>query len=201
MLLGAASGIMLAAASWVPVPCTQSPLRATPSACCDRELFRRTRSSAPHLGSIFSIEHLKGRQEDSDIRPDASLGMRPHTSVLTLQFHDTPELILGPSRAFSVEGQVLRQHPDDEVVARRAHGMWHVRDAYAEDAVSYGFECSDPAYLQFEDRQGRTSPRYGPFGDVVFRETRCSLRSRVSPSSCLFRSTGNTRFPAFAGPS
>lgn len=89
--------------------------------------------------------------------------------MLTLQFHGTPELIVGPSRAFSIEGQVLRQHPDDEIVARRAHGMWHVRDAYHPDAVSYGFECSNPAFLQFEDRQGRTSPRYGPFSEVVFR--------------------------------
>jgi hypothetical protein len=90
--------------------------------------------------------------------------------VLTLRFHSTPELLIGPSHAFSVEGQLLRQHPHDEVIARRAHGVWHVHDAYREDdAVSYGFECLQPAYLQFEDRQGLTSPRYGPFSTVVFR--------------------------------
>lgn len=47
--------------------------------------------------------------------------------------------------------------------------MWHVQDVYGDNVVSYGFECVQPAYLEFEDRQGRTSPRYGPFSTVVLR--------------------------------
>jgi hypothetical protein len=85
--------------------------------------------------------------------------------VLTLRFHSPSELTLGPSRSFIVEGTVIRQAPDNEIVCERRDRLWHL-----EDEGAPGFECTDRSLVQFEDRQGRTSPHYGPFARLHFHE-------------------------------
>ena len=85
--------------------------------------------------------------------------------MLTLRFHSPSELTLGPSHSFIVEGTVIRQAPDHEIVCERRDQLWHLAD---EGAPS--FECTDRSLVQFEDRQGRTSPHYGPFTRLHFRD-------------------------------
>lgn len=85
--------------------------------------------------------------------------------MLTLRFHSPSELTLGPSRSFIVEGSVIRQAPDNEIVCQRRDRLWHL-----EDEGAPGFECTDRSVVQFEDRQGRTSPHYGPFTRLHFHE-------------------------------
>jgi len=60
---------------------------------------------------------------------------------------------------------VIRQAPYNEIVCERRDRLWHVED---EGALS--FECTDRSLVQFEDQQGRTSPYYGPFKRLHFRE-------------------------------
>jgi hypothetical protein len=90
--------------------------------------------------------------------------------VLTLRFSSLSDAILGPARSFRIEGSVLCQHPHDEVVSRYVDGMWHLIDEFGAKIIAAGFECLDRLQLQFEDRQGRTSPRYGNFGQLQCRE-------------------------------
>jgi hypothetical protein len=90
--------------------------------------------------------------------------------LLTLRFDSLSDAILGPARSFHIEGAVLRQHPDDEIVSRYVNGMWHLLDEFGAKIIAAGFECVDRMQLQFEDRQGRTSPRYGNFGELQCRD-------------------------------
>lgn len=92
--------------------------------------------------------------------------------MLTLRFSSLSDAVLGPARSFHIDGWLLRQHPDDEVVSRYADGMWHLIDECGAKIIAAGFECLDRLQLQFEDRQGRTSPRYGHFGQLECRDDR-----------------------------
>jgi hypothetical protein len=89
-----------------------------------------------------------------------------------LRFSSLSDAVLGPARSFHIEGSLMRQHPHDEVVSRYVDGMWHLIDEFGAKIIAAGFECLDRLQLQFEDRQGRTSPRYGNFGQVECRDDR-----------------------------
>lgn len=89
--------------------------------------------------------------------------------MLTLRFHAEPEVTLGPARAFCIHGPVIRQHPHEEIVSRRANGLWHLLDELGIEVRAAIFECRDRTRLEFEDSQGRVSHRYGPFGRLLFR--------------------------------
>lgn len=90
--------------------------------------------------------------------------------MLTLHFHSPAGSILGPSRGFSIDGPSIRQAPHEEIVARFAYGMWHVRDEQGTEVAALRFTCRDRSLLRFEDHQGRLSPIYGPFRTLHFRE-------------------------------
>jgi len=87
--------------------------------------------------------------------------------MLTLRFDSPSELTLGPSRAFSLEGSFLREHPLEEIVARFAYGAWHVVDKIGKEIATLSFGCPDRSQLRFEDHEGRLSPPYGPFTDLL----------------------------------
>jgi hypothetical protein len=88
--------------------------------------------------------------------------------MLTLRFHSSSELTLGPSPAFAFEGPFIRQSPHQEIVCRCTNSGWHL-----EDEAAAAFECWERTRMQFEDWQGRTSPLYGPFERVQFRSESC----------------------------
>lgn len=90
--------------------------------------------------------------------------------MLTLRFSSLSDAVLGPARSFHIEGALLRQHPHDEVVSRYVDGMWHLLDEFGAKIIAAGFECLDRLQLQFEDWQGRTSPRYGHFAQLECRD-------------------------------
>lgn len=90
--------------------------------------------------------------------------------MLVLSFHAPCELLLGPARAFSIESAFIRQHPHDEIVSRYRDGAWHLVDEFGVEVAARGFECRNGVRLQFEDAQGRVSPRYGRFGQLQYRD-------------------------------
>lgn len=90
-------------------------------------------------------------------------------ALLTLHFDSRDELVLGPASSFVIDGPLIRQAPQQEIVCRYVHGVW--RPERAHDAV--GFECRHSTLVQLEDWQGRTSPTYGPFTHLQFRNRHC----------------------------
>jgi hypothetical protein len=77
-------------------------------------------------------------------------------------------ITLGPAPFFRVQGTELLQGPGNDVVARYSPHHWEVDGRFYSS-----YECTDGAYLQFQDRQGQRSPSLGPFDRVHFPNGAC----------------------------
>ena len=76
--------------------------------------------------------------------------------------------IVGPAPFFRIDGLLLRQGPEGQVVGRYHDHHWEVHGSFASS-----YECTDRISVCFEDGGGRVTKRYGPFQQLLFPNGSC----------------------------
>lgn len=80
----------------------------------------------------------------------------------------TDPSIVGPAPFFRIDGLLLRQGPEGQVVGRYHDHHWEVHGSFASS-----YECTDRISVCFEDGGGRVTKRYGPFQQLLFPNGCC----------------------------
>jgi hypothetical protein len=91
--------------------------------------------------------------------------------MIQLRFNSiagTEPAILGPAPFFRIDGPLLQQGPDHEVVGRYFDHHWELGGRYVSS-----YECVDMVRLHFEGRDGEISSSYGPFQALRFPNGSC----------------------------
>jgi hypothetical protein len=121
-------------------------------------------------------------------------------SVIRLRFNtlqQSSHAALGPAPYFRVEGLLLRQGPDNEIVAAYRQLHWEVNGLHLSS-----YECRDRARVHFEDEHGRVSEPFGPFDRLHFPNGSCYADDRrfaelVEETACWVRcADGGRQWPA-----
>ncbi len=77
-------------------------------------------------------------------------------------------MLLGPAPFFKIDGPLLQQGPDQEVVGRYFDHHWELAGRYVSS-----YECASPVRVHFEGRAGETSQSFGPFQQLRFPNGSC----------------------------
>lgn len=97
--------------------------------------------------------------------------------MIQLRFNSlagTDPTILGPAPYFRIEGPLLQQGPDRDVVARYFDFHWEFGTRFVSS-----YECIDPVRLHFEGPGGALSDVHGPFQQVRFPDGSCYADGRL----------------------
>jgi hypothetical protein len=91
--------------------------------------------------------------------------------MIQLRFNSlsgTDPLIVGPAPFFRIDGRLLRQGPDCDLVGRYFDHHWEVGGRYVSS-----HECRERNCVRFEDHAGSVWKVYGPFQEVRFPNGSC----------------------------
>jgi hypothetical protein len=91
--------------------------------------------------------------------------------MIQLRFNSlagTDPAILGPAPFFRMDGPLLTQGPDRNVVGRYSDHHWEIGGRYVSS-----YECVDAVLLHFEGPDGALSESFGPFQQVRFPNGSC----------------------------
>jgi hypothetical protein len=97
--------------------------------------------------------------------------------MIRLRFNSlagTDPAILGPAPFFRVDGTLLKQGPDDTVVARYFDHHWEIGNRFVSS-----YECADAVRLQLLSADGDMSESHGPFQHVRFPNGSCYADSTL----------------------
>jgi hypothetical protein len=97
--------------------------------------------------------------------------------MIRLRFNSlagTEPAILGPAPFFRVDGTLLKEGPDDTVVARYFDHHWEIGNRFVSS-----YECADAVLLHFVGADGDTSAPHGPFQHVRFPNGSCYADSTL----------------------
>lgn len=123
--------------------------------------------------------------------------------MIQLRFNSlagTDPAILGPAPYFRMDGPLLTQGPDRNVVGRYRDHHWEIGGRFVSS-----YECVDAVLLSFEGPGGTSSESFGPFQQVRFPNGSCYAdktlfaelveeRGGTNSQQWLYRS-GLTRWP------
>jgi hypothetical protein len=91
--------------------------------------------------------------------------------MIRLRFNSlagTDPATVGPAPYFRVEGSLLQQGPDHDVIGRYFDHHWEMGGRFVSS-----YECVESVRLHFEGPAGATSDIYGPFQQVRFPNGSC----------------------------
>ena len=91
--------------------------------------------------------------------------------MIQLRFNSlagTDPAILGPAPFFRIEGPLLQQGPDRNVVGRYSDHHWEIGGRFVSS-----YECVDAVLLHLEGPDGEPAKSFGPFQQVRFPNGSC----------------------------